>query len=133
MRCESLETLPDTPVTIRRAEGAQVKWCWEPQCSLRVRPECQGTFGVASRVPSSVSHFKTERGTSLEMLQRARASSCNDEGPHGFSRVAEGFSSYDREFRLPLMLAQGSTIFHSSFEGELWIVLESLQIKRDLI
>ena len=27
-----------------------------------------GTFEVASRVPSTVSHFKTERGNSLEML-----------------------------------------------------------------
>ena len=37
-------------------------------------------FGVVSRVPSSVSHFKMERGTSLEMLKRARASSCDDGG-----------------------------------------------------
>ena len=28
----------------------------------------QGTLGVASREPSTVSHFKTERGTSLETL-----------------------------------------------------------------
>ena len=28
----------------------------------------RGTFGVASRVPSTVSHFRMERGTSLEML-----------------------------------------------------------------
>ena len=27
---------------------------------------------AASRVPSTVSHFKTERGNSLEMLERAR-------------------------------------------------------------
>ena len=30
--------------------------------------ESQVTFLVASRVPSTVSHFKTEPGTSLEML-----------------------------------------------------------------
>ena len=34
----------------------------------RVRPVCHGTFEVASRLPSTVSHFKTERGNSLEML-----------------------------------------------------------------
>ena len=58
----------DTPVAIRRGEGAQMKWCREPRWSPRVRPVCHGTFEVASRVPSTVSHFKTERGNSLEML-----------------------------------------------------------------
>ena len=51
----------------------------------------------------------------------------------GFSRVVAGFSSYNGKFRLPLLLAQGSPIFHSSCEGELGIALESLQEKRDLI
>ena len=36
--------------------------------------------------------------------------------PRGFSRVAAGFLSYDRDFRLPLGLALGSPIFHSSCE-----------------
>src|SRR5574337_493322 len=44
--------------------------------------------------------------------------------PRGFSRVAAGFSSYDGEFRMPLVLAQGSPIFHSSCEGKLGIALE---------
>ena len=44
--------------------------------------------------------------------------------PRGFSRVASGFSSYDGEFRMPLVLAQGSPIFHSSCEGKLGIALE---------
>src|SRR5574337_732831 len=44
--------------------------------------------------------------------------------PRGFSRVAAGFSSYDWEFRMPLVLAQGSSIFHSSGEGKLGIALE---------
>src|SRR5574337_1137647 len=44
--------------------------------------------------------------------------------PRGFSRVRAGFSSYDREFRLPLVLAQASPIFHSSCEGKLGIALE---------
>ena len=41
--------------------------------------------------------------------------------------------SYNGKFRLPLLLAQGSPVFHSSCEGELGIALESLQEKRDLI
>ena len=49
--------------------------------------------------------------------------------PGGFSRVGAGFSSYDGEFRLPVVLAQGSSIFHLSCEGELGIALESLQGK----
>src|SRR5574337_1267195 len=44
--------------------------------------------------------------------------------PRGFSRVAAGFSSYDGEFRMPLVLAQASPIFHSSCEGKLGIALE---------
>ena len=35
-----------------------------------------------------------------------------------------GFSNYDGEFRMPLVLAQGSPIFHSSCEGKLGIALE---------
>ena len=44
--------------------------------------------------------------------------------PRGFSRVAAGFLSYDGEFRMPLVLAQGSPMFHSSCEGKLGIALE---------
>ena len=44
---------------------------------------------------------------------------CSGQGPHvsmtgeprGFSWVGAGFSSYNREFRLPLQLAQGSPVF----------------------
>ena len=53
--------------------------------------------------------------------------------PRGFSRVAAGFSSYDGDFRLPLVLGQGSPIIHLSCEGELGVALESLQGKGDLI
>ena len=82
-----------------------------------------GNFEIASRVPSTVSHFKTESGILL--------SRCSGQGPHlalmgdprGFSRVSAGFSSYDVEFRLPIVLAQGSPIFHSICEGELAIAL----------
>ena len=44
--------------------------------------------------------------------------------PRGCSRVTAGFSSYDGEFRMPLVLAQGSAIFGSSCEGKLGIALE---------
>ena len=53
--------------------------------------------------------------------------------PRGFSRVALAFSSYVGEFRLPLLLAQGSPIFHSSCKGELGIALETLQGQIELI
>ena len=66
---------------------------------------------------------------------------CSGQGPHlamtgeprGFSRVAAGFSSYDGDFRLPLVLGQGSPIIHSSCERELGVALKSLQGKGDLI
>ena len=56
---------------------------------------------------------------------------CSGQGPHlvmtgeprGFSQAAAGFSSYNGEFRLPLVLAQGSPIFHSICKGELAIAL----------
>ena len=44
--------------------------------------------------------------------------------PRGFSRVAAGFSSYEGEFRMPLVLAQGNPMFHSSCDGKLGISLE---------
>ena len=53
--------------------------------------------------------------------------------PRGVSRVVAGFSSFDGEYSLPHVLAQGSPIFHSSLKGELGIALESLQGKIDLI
>src|SRR5574339_568090 len=66
----------------------------KPQCSSRGRPGYRGTLWVATREP------------------------------RGFSRVTAGFSSYDGEFRLPLVLAQACPIFHSSCEGKLGIALE---------
>ena len=56
----------DSPVAIRRGEVAQMKWCRDPWCSPRGNPACRGTFAVASRVSSTVSHLRTEHGTSLE-------------------------------------------------------------------
>ena len=92
-----------------------------------------GNFGGAIMVPSTVMHFCRNVGL---LLRR-----CSGQGPHaaktmeprGFSRVAAGFSSYDGDFRLPLVLALGSPNFPSSCEAKLGVVLESLQGQRDLI
>ena len=43
------------------------------------------------------------------------------------------FPNYNGKYSLPLVLAQGSPIIHSSWEGELGIALESMQDKKDLI
>ena len=50
----------------QEGEGAQRKRCLDPRCSPRGNPACRGTFAVASRVSSTVSHLRTEHGTSLE-------------------------------------------------------------------
>ena len=83
-----------------------MKWCQEPRCSPRVRPACWGTSGPhqGCQVP-----FHTSRWNVGLIFRR-----CSGQGPHlamtrelrGFSRVAGGFSSYDGEFRLPLVLVQ---------------------------
>ena len=122
----------DTPVAIRRGEGAQMMWCGEHECYPRVRPVCWGTLGVPSWVPSTVLHFSRN----VRLLLRR----CGGQGPHaaktmeprGFFRVAAGFSSYNGDFRLPLVLALGSPNFPSSCEGKLDVALESLQGQRDL-
>ena len=123
-----LQTKQGNRPSCRDQEGRRrsKEMVWELRCSPQVRPVCWGTFGVASRVPSTVSHFKNERGTTLRR--------CSGKVPHiammgqplGFSRVTAGFSSYDGDFRLPLVLSQGSPIFNSSCEGELGIAHESL-------
>ena len=108
----------------RRRSGTR-----KPRCSSRGRPVCRRPLWVASRLPSKVSNFKTARGTSLEPPSRERASSSDGGGTTWFFSSFGGILEYDREFRMPLVLAQGSQIFHSSCEGELGIALESLQGK----
>ena len=81
-----------------------MKWCREPRCSPRVQPVCRGTFGVALRVPNIILHFKTERGTSLETLERARASSCDDGGTTWF------FSSWGGILELLLGIQASSCV-----------------------
>ena len=90
---------------------------------------CRGTFGVASKVPSTVSHFKMERGTSLETLYRIRASSCDDEGPTWFFSSCGGILELRRGIQASSCVGPGSPIFHLTSEGELGVALESLQGK----
>ena len=119
----------DPPVEIRRREWAEMKWCPEPRCSSRVRLVCWGTFWVASRVPSTVLNSRLNVGLLLRRCSGKGLHLAMTGEPRGFSRVVAGFSSFDGELRMPLVLAQGSPIFHSSCEGELGIALESLQGK----
>ena len=119
----------DPPIAIRRGEGAQMMWCREPGCSPRVRPVCRGTLGVPSWVPSTILHFSQNVGLVLRC--------CSGQGTHlamkrvsrGFSRVSAGFSRYDGEFWLPLVLAQGRPIFHSSCKGELGMLSSNCRAK----
>ena len=75
---------------------------------------CQVTFRSPSPNVGLLRRRCSGRGLHLAMTGE----------PRGFSRVAAGFSSYDGEFRMPLVLAQGSPIFRSSCEGKLGIALE---------
>ena len=84
---------------------------------------CQGQFRLSGR--NRGLPLRRRRGQGPPLAKRWE--------PCGFSRVAAGFSSYDGDFRLPLVLGQGSPIIHSSCEGELGVALESLQGKRNLI
>ena len=80
--------------------------------------------GGASRVPSTVSTSNSSRGILLRRCSGKGLHLAMTGEPRGFPRVAAGFSSYDREFRMPIVLAQGSPIFHSSCGGKLGIALE---------
>ena len=74
----------------------------------------------------------SKKDDELTPLKKLNMRRCSGKGlhlamtgePRGFSRVAAVFSSYDGEFRLPLVLAQASPNFHSSCEGKLGIALE---------
>ena len=81
---------------------------------------CQGPFRPSGR--NSGLPLRRHRGQGPHLAKSWE--------PRGFSRVAEGFSSYDGDLRLPLRLALGSPIFPSSCEGKLWVAIESLQRMR---
>src|SRR5574340_1845383 len=96
--------------------------------NLSVPLEGDGDFGeLCGSHPGCQGPFRPPIPNVGLLLRR-----CIGKGPHlamtgeprGFSRVTAGFSSYDGEFRLPLLLAQARPIFHSSCEGKLGIALE---------
>src|SRR5574337_1085490 len=115
----------DPPVEIRRVEGAQRKWCRKTSVFLSREPGMPGNF-VGAHQGSQVPFQPPIPHVGL-LLRR-----CSGKGlhlamtgePRGFSRVAAGFSSYEGEFGMPLVLAQGSPIFPSSCKGKLGIALE---------
>ena len=80
----------------------------------------------------TISHFKTERGTSLEMLQGAWASSGDDGESTLFFLSCRGILVVRRGNQASSCFGPGSPNFQSTCEGELGVALESLQGKRDL-
>ena len=126
-----LQTSQGNRLSCRDQEGrrAQMKWCRELRCSPQVRPVYQGTFGVASRVQSTVSQVKMERGTSFETLYRIRASSCDYEGTTWFFSSCSGILELRRGSQASSCAFPESPIFHLTCEGELGVALESLQDK----
>src|SRR5574340_1104650 len=115
----------DPPVQIRRVEGAQSKWCRKTSVFLSRETRMPGNFVGAHQgcqvpfrppIPNVGLLLRRCSGKGLHLAMTGE--------PRGFSRVVAGFSTYDGEFRMPLVLAQGSPIFHSSCEGKLGIALE---------
>ena len=51
----------DSPVVMRRGEGAQMKGCQDPRCSPRGNPACLGNFG--GRMKGVRYRFATQDGT----------------------------------------------------------------------
>ena len=98
-------------------------WCGEHGCSPRVRHVCWGTLRVPSWVQSTILHFSRYVGLLLRCCGGQGAHAAKTMEPRGFSRVAAGFSSYDGDFRLPLVLALGSQNFPLSSERKLGVVL----------
>ena len=94
-----------------------------------MRPVCQGTFWVASRLSSTVLNFKRERGISLEILQREGASSHDDGETLWFFLSCGGILELRWGTQGACRFAPGKSNLHSSCEGELGIALESLQGK----
>jgi len=103
----SEEVVPKTSVFLSRETGMPGNFVGAHQgCQVPFRPP----------IPNVGLLLRRCSGTGLHLAMTGE--------PRGFSRVAAGFSSYDGEFRLPLVLAQASPIFHSSCEGKLGIALE---------
>ena len=93
LRCDGkvgipFQTKQGNRPSCRDQEGRRVSDSVVPGNSVFLSSEngMSGTFWVASRVSSTISNFKRERGISLETLQWERASSRDDGGsPSVFS------------------------------------------------
>ena len=111
----SEEVVPGPSVFLSREPGVSGNF-WGSQ------EGCQGPFRPSGR--NRGLPLRCRRGQGPHLAKRWE--------PRGVSRVAAGFSSYDRDLRLPLGLALASPIFPSSCQGKLGVALESLQGRRDL-
>ena len=134
VRQEDWEPLPDKAVEstiLSRSGGEKELRCSGAGTSVFPSSETgiSGNFGVASRVPSTVSHVKMEHGTSLETLYHIRASTCNDEGTTWFFSSCSGILELRRGIQASFCVLPGSPIFHLTCKGELGVALESLQGK----
>ena len=90
---------------------------------------CWGNFGVASRVSSTISNFKRERGISLDTLQWEEASSHDDGGTSWFLTSCGEIFELQQATQRTSHVSPGKSNLHSSCERELGIPLESLQVK----
>ena len=94
-----------------------MKWCREPRCSPRVKLGCRGTFGVTSKVLSTVSNFKMERETSLETLKLARASSCGDGLTTSFFSSCGGILELGQEIQASSCVGPGKSSLPFELRG----------------
>ena len=85
-----------------------MKWSQEPRCSPRVRPVCRELLGSHQGCQLPFHTSRWNMGLLLRCWSRQGPHLAMTRDSRGFSRVAAGFSSYNGEFRLPLVLAQRS-------------------------
>ena len=90
-----------------------------------MRPVYRGTFWVSSKVSSTISNFKRERGISLETLQWERASSRDDLGTPWFSSSYGGILKLRRGTLDASCVCTGKSNLHSSCKVEPGIALET--------
>src|SRR5574341_1041883 len=106
---------------MRRVEGAQRKWYRKTSVFLSRETGMPGNFVWAHQgcqvpfrppIPNVGLLLRRCSGKGLHLVMTGE--------PRGFSRVTAGFSSYDGEFRMPLVLAQArdrkSTRLNSSHQ-----------------
>ena len=91
-----------------------------------MRPVSQGTFGVSRSLPNTVSNFKMKRGTSLETLWRARASSCDEGETTWFFSSCDGIVDLRRGIQASSSVGPGKSILPFELPGRAgWELLSS--------